>query len=572
MNRYGYIIFVSSVVVLFGSFPAAVVAAVDAEGAVAATGSAVPTVLQGKAITGQASTDYLGDAEEVLLASERASVNAVENSDQPYSLDECIAVALERHLPVEIARDKLSLAQRKLIKLIRDLFPQLSFTYEHNKGFKLLKNDPVPGDEKGQVFRSEKWTTAIKQPVFKGGQLINNVRAAQADVRGAQAEYDKVFLDVLLEVGKAYFTYAKAQTMISFKQDVLAKANELMTVSEEKMHAELISEIEHLNVQSQQSQLEHDVEAIKEDIALSFTELQKVLHLPVDAKLEIASLDGMYTKMVQDSLDQFNAEKKENKTDADLEKQVSALLEIAYETRPEFVIQKSKVEASLYRYKSAVAGWFPQASFDYSFGQKAEAYIHDSNNPAWDEEHHIVFDLKWNLYGNNVQYTYDKNRQGVGVESSKPGSDLGIDGYYDRKNSVTAGLLDGIDQFAKTKEAEIAYKEALLELELSEKDIVSEVKESFYNYNRALTQLNSVNKRIAYRQKLVKLAAHRSEINEIQISEYIQAEIDLINERDSYYKAILDFLIAKVSLSKAIGNQDWAHVSLGEQADAGKRS
>ncbi len=122
--------------------------------------------------------------------------------------------------------------------------------------------------------------------------------------------------------------------------------------------------------------------------------------------------------------------------------------------------------------------------------------------------------------------------------------------------------MDGLDQFSQTKEAEISRKEALLELELSEKDIVSEVKESFYNYNRALVQLRSVNKRLAYRQKLVELAKHRSEINEIQLSEYLQSEMDLINERDNLYKAMVDYFLAKVSLNKAIGVKDYMPIKV----------
>ena len=78
------------------------------------------------------------------------------------------------------------------------------------------------------------------------------------------------------------------------------------------------------------------------------------------------------------------------------------------------------------------------------------------------------------------------------MEATERAADIGADGYYDRKNVFSVSVLDGLDQFAKTKEAEIAYKEALLELELSEKDIISEVKESFYNYNRAMIQLKSV--------------------------------------------------------------------------------
>ena len=65
--------------------------------------------------------------------------------------------------------------------------------------------------------------------------------------------------------------------------------------------------------------------------------------------------------------------------------------------------------------------------------------------------------------------------------------------------------------------------------------------------------MKSIMKKIAYREKLVALAKHRSEINEIQTSEYLQSEIDLVEEKNTLYQAMIDYFIARTSLDKAIG-------------------
>jgi outer membrane protein TolC len=499
--------------------------------------------------------DYLTAIEEEILFLEKKNLLSSGAAYGVLSFSDCLQIATERHLPIEIAEDKISLYQRKLVSALRELFPSVNFFYEHNKGFKLLKADTNPGDRSNQNFRSEKWRLALQQPVFRGGALWNKVNEERANLRSAKAEYDKVFLDLSIEVARAYFSYSKAKTMLEHKENAMATAKHLLSLSEEKMKAALISEIEHLNVQSQESQLQHDLEVVKEDIALALLDLQKVLHLDVDQAIEVLQLEGEYSAAITKEMEARDGE--EERSEDEQEVILDVLVERAYADRPEFIIQKSKLDAAIYREKQAVGGWFPQATMGYEMGQKAEAYIEDDNNPPWDQEHRVTFDVRWNLAGSTARYMYDKNRQGVGVEATEPGL-LGTDGYYDRKNMVSFSVLDGLDQFEKTKSAEISRKESQLELELSEKDIVSQVKEAYFNYNRALIQLKSTNKRLAYRRKLVDLAKHRSEINEIQISEYIQAEMDLVNENDTLYKAMVDFLLAKIALHKSIGIKEFS--------------
>jgi outer membrane protein TolC len=167
----------------------------------------------------------------------------------------------------------------------------------------------------------------------------------------------------------------------------------------------------------------------------------------------------------------------------------------------------------------------------------------------WETLYHIGLEFSWNIGGNTSKYFYDNNQTPPSLSAYQGQTE----GTRTITNTYALGILDGLDQFVTTKEAEIATKEAILEFQLSEKDMVSEVKESYYNYNRAKIQMRSILKKIAYREKLVELAKHRSEINEIQISEYLQSEIDLVEERNTLYQAMIDYFIARASLNKAIG-------------------
>ena len=506
-------------------------------------------------IEGQEILSYLDEIEYELssIEEEYIATGAIKGSYN--TLDDCVQTAIKKHLPLIIATDKISLAKRKLIKAVRDLFPSFNLYYEHDVGWKLFKDDPDPTDavDGSQRFRSEKIQYALSQPLFSGGTRLNQVKAERAQLNVSKTEYKKIFYDLTIEVARSYFNLMKAKTVRAYKNELQDVVAHMISVSSEKMDAGLISEIEHLNVQSLQSQIQHDYEAAKEDFELALVNFKKVLHLDLDEFVNIVPFDGAAINRIKL---QINEQSRSDMVSEDEQaKKLDEFIKLAYQNRPEFKIQKYKVEAATWREKVAQGGWLPEVSFVGSLGRKAEAYKAFDNNPPWDDEHRIGIEVKWNFGGSTPQYVYDKHRQGVGVEATEVS--IGADGYYDRKNIGGVSVLDGIDQFSKTKQAEIERKEALLELELSEKDIMSEVKESYYSYNRSLIQLKSIFKRLVYKEKLVQLARHRSEINEIQISEYIQAEIDRVRERESLYQAIVDHCLARASLNKAIGIRDY---------------
>lgn len=472
------------------------------------------------------------------------------------SFGDCMSQAVRNHLPLVIAEDKISLGKRKLLKAVRELFPSFTVMYEHNRGFKLYKDDTDPTDmvNTSQQFRSEKIRYSVSHPIYRGGALWNTVRAERANLMVAQAEYKKVFYDLSVEVARSYLNLIKAKSTLARRERMSITVDNVLHMSEEKMAAGLISEIEHLNVQSQQSQIQHDIEAAKESFELSIVDFKKIMHIEVAAFASTRAFDDAFIEQISAKLER-EAEAVDAGNEKAQEAKIDELVKRAYENRPEFRIQKHKLESAEWLEKVAHGGWLPQVNLVAEIGRKAEAYTADDNHAPWDDEHRIGIEVQWNLGGSTSQYTYDKNRQGTGVEATD--TSVAMDGYYDRINRGGVGVLDGLEQFSRTKEAEIARKEARLELELSEKDIVSEVKETYYNYNRSLIQIKSIFKKLAYRQKLVELAKHRSEINEIQISEFIQAEMDLMQENEKLYQTMTDYFLAKIALNKAIGVKDF---------------
>jgi outer membrane protein TolC len=460
------------------------------------------------------------------------------------TLKTCIMEATENHLPIEISREKVLMYRRKIRKAYRDLFPSVSGV--------IMDKEYNVKEEADTREETDEAKVVIRQPIYQGGSLWNKMREEEANLKTAMAEYNKIFADLALEVSTAYFNLSKSKTMLSYREELFEKSNQALSLSEEKFAANLISEIENLNVQSQQSQLNHNLQQAREDIELALLEMQKALNVDLDVNIDVYLLDNYFDIMgVKGEIDEQDKDgiKKSEKID---EKKINELINMAYENRPEFVIGENKVRAKKYAEKVEKGKWLPQVSMFTEMGMNKDYYKNqpsDSMPRDWKTLYRGGIECSWNIGGTTSRYFYDNNQMPPSVSAYKGQTE----GTRTITNTFAVGILDGLDQFVTTKEAEIATKEAILEFQLSEKDMVSEVKESYYNYNRAKIQMRSILKKIAYREKLVELAKHRSEINEIQISEYLQSEIDLVEERNTLYQAMIDYFIARASLNKAIG-------------------
>jgi len=126
---------------------------------------------------------------------------------------------------------------------------------------------------------------------------------------------------------------------------------------------------------------------------------------------------------------------------------------------------------------------------------------------------------------------------------------------------LSVGVLDGLDSFIDVKQAEVEKLNQIVELEKAEKQVLQDVKQAFYDHQKALIQVHSTAKRMKWRERLRDLAKHRMGRKEAEISEYIQAEVDLVRERAEMHKALKDYFTAKAALNHAIGIQDYLGIN-----------
>ena len=493
---------------------------------------------------------------EVRLAAKQEFI-----SSGNHNLDGIIERAISIHLPSQIAYERIALSERRIIKAFRDFFMEAEFTRSQKDG-----------TISGGPYNSRNWRMTFRQPLFRGGVLWNTFQLEMANRQTAIKEYEKSVSDVVAETSRAYFEYERAWNVLKDRKILFDRVTESKRISDEKNKANLISEIEKLNVDSLYSQANYDLETAEQDLELAKLELQRFLGLEITDPVDVAPLYKIDNINIVDATGKpvlvdpgssgaqtagVSALPASSPSSVTVEgKSVEHYIDLAYASRSDLQVEASKLHAARLSSKIASGRMLPEAEFILELGQLGEAFEALTNKPQWNNEFRLALEMSWNAAGNTLKYTFDNDQRAPSLTQFLNNNARSLS----TTKTFSVSLLDNLNALSELKETKISALEQVVELEKTERDVIREVKEAYYNYNKALIQLESNYKRMNYRDKLAQLAKHRLETNEIQISEYLQADIDFTEERAQIHKALSDFYTAKANLNRAVGVRDYLRI------------
>lgn len=462
------------------------------------------------------------------------------------TLEEVVGRAVDVYTPAKAAKERITLAKRRILAAARELLPGGSFNFQLRKGS--LSADSFTGKDYHLTFRV---------PVFRGGILWNTLLKEKAEYRAAKKEYDAVLNELVDEVSNAYFEYQRALLTYEDKSGLAERTAKQLDISRKKYAQALISEIESLNVESMAGQTQYDVETAEQELELAKLELQRFLDLDIGDPVEIVSLydaESLIGK-VKAGGELTTARTARIEVEAGktiLGKNLDEFVDLAYTHRPELQVESERLRAARLEEKISRGVFQPRADLVMEFGELAESFIRNADDPHGQPEWRLTFELSNNLFGNKLKHTFDTDENAPSVAQFQQGTGSQV---TNRKFEI--GIFDGLEDYAEAKEAEVKKLEQVIELEKKEREVIREVKEAYFDYHKAEVQVESSLKRNQYRQKLVSLAQIRLEKTEIEISEFLQAELDLSEERARLHRALADLFKAKSKLNRAIGIRDY---------------
>ncbi len=484
----------------------------------------------------------------------------------PKCLGDLILRAEAVHTQAKASHENIALSNRRVAYALRKLFPEASFNINERTG--QLSGNPFTGQD---------WRMSLRQPIFNGGVLWNTFLQEKATLESAKKQYDKTIAELVFDLSRAYFEYQRTLQTVQENKATVDKMKRFAEMSEEKFREKLISEIERLNVQSLYSQMQFDLEAASQELEIAELDLQKYLDLSFNDEINLTpiyDLDSIAAEQIAgQTADSFGLKgitpvfKDERKAP-----ELPKLIDLSYGSRPELQVEAAKLQATRLGERIRWGEFLPKVFLTYEYGKLGEAYIGSASqenfmgpgyvdDPQLKKEWRAFLEVNWNVGGNKVNYTFDHDIKAPSISQYQQASGTRL-----VKNGLNIGVLDGLDAFVNVKQAEVDKLNQVVELEKAEKQVLQDVKQAFYDYQKSLIQVRSTLKRMEYRKRLRDFAEHRLSQKEVELSEYLQAEADLVRERIEVHKALKDYFTAKAALNHAVGIQDY----LGIESPHGK--
>ena len=450
------------------------------------------------------------------------------------TLDECIEIAVKKHIPLQVAKKQLDLANFRLLEAVRKVGPTATLKFEGSKGVVVRR-----------PYRSTKYQAEMKQPIFYGGELWIAVTQAKKNVEIVKNDYNRIRNELVLQVKKAYYSLDKAIKARRVQEELEKDAGALYSAIKSGYEASVVPQVEYLEVSSQYNQAQFQVISATEDVSIANLILQQAMCI----NDEIAIAEVPAPKVIDLNLEECFG--------------------LAYYNRPELIISRLSIEYFECDKKimRARANW-PRVDFIGSYGNMKEDFIRESlerlplvvagntggpRDPRnWGPEFYFGTTISLPIWGSTAGYSYTNEHWQPIVRTVHETSS--------ETHMITLKLFDKLEDISSVKEADIEYLRAHDELRKKKQEVELEVRETFFKYKKAVLLMNVARSKVAFQSKQVEIFDIRREMGETPVSDVIEEMIKLAEERFSLLQAIADYFISVATLNKAIGIKDYFEI------------
>ncbi|MBI3315691.1 MAG: TolC family protein [Candidatus Omnitrophica bacterium] len=463
-------------------------------------------------------------------------------SDGKITLKEAVEIGLANDLELEALKKKAEVAKAKLVEAKRALFPsvQASMLPPQTSGGKQPVGSTDAEFPAFRIFKTESYKVAVNQPLYYSGELVLTVRQAEVNVQAVEKEYHKAKNQFIHEVRSRYYAVVKAEYNAQYQIELYGETNPLHKRLEEEYRERVLSEVEHLNAQSKYQQVFFQAEAARNDLDVAALNLKQTLKISTDKKVPVYLRLGY--KKISPTLNEVTELTLKNNPDLKVK-------EIAYEA--------AKLGVMIYQAKKGV-------HFDLkgSYGILGERIYDDrsyTTGQIGDHNGNIDFnrDKEWFLGvkgtlpigPNSLEYERVKHVYAPTVIAPTGGSE-------DWSEKWTFNLLDKLSLITDEKSAQAAVLQAQSDYEKAKGEVLSKLREDFYNLQKSMIQIETSVSKLKYQEKQNAVLKYLLSMQETAPANFMEGLIEQAQNRFSFIQAVVDYHLAISSLNLSIGDPD----------------
>lgn len=196
------------------------------------------------------------------------------------TLAQCIDLAWANDPETRHYQEKVEIGKMKRSKAVQDFFPRVDYYLTYGPQVDYFGR---PVTEKNLYYTG----VGLEQPLFKGGNLKNNLRLAETDTRKQQKDYQARRLAVAAEAISAYYQTLSSQAVIQNYEALLRQGEEDLREAKARQAAGTGTRLEVLELSVKVLEVQQKLSKARAQYQVQQAALRKVTGLDEDVALSV---------------------------------------------------------------------------------------------------------------------------------------------------------------------------------------------------------------------------------------------------------------------------------------------
>ncbi|ACB50242.1 unknown [Crocosphaera subtropica ATCC 51142] len=410
--------------------------------------------------------------------------------NQPVTLGEVIALALQNNREIQEARIAVEEVKARLVQERAALYPTIDVDSRINRDFIERQTGDFTRGIPETVVESRQTTgifnVALQYDIYSGGERDGSIKRAEREIRDRQLELERISEQVRFEATDNYYLLQNADAQVAIAQADVENASQTLRDAQLLEQAGLGTRFDVLRA-------EGDLAAANEELTRAIAE-QRTARRRLAETLSV----GQHVQLV--AADEIT---ESGNWKLSLEETIVQ----AYKNRAELEQQLVQREIGQQDRRIAMAGIIPQLDF-------------------------------------LAQYGFDDDLD----------NGLGALVNYRFETRLTWRLFDGGRAFAGARAAERRMDQANIRFADLRNEIRFQVEEAYYSLIANQENISSTRQNVATREEALRLARLRFQAGVGTQTDVINAQRDLSQARGNFLQAIIQYNQSLNALQRAVSN------------------
>ena len=409
------------------------------------------------------------------------------------TVEQAVEIGLKNSKTLHASSMKVVSAEAKVKEVNAARLPSVKVTAAYRR---LSEVDPFTintpfgtFDISPSILNNYQTTVSVMQPLFTGFKLSGSADLAEQSANATSEGYNKDRSDLIFNVKNSYWTLFKATQLKKVADENVEQIKAHVNDAKNLMNAGMLTQNDVLKLEVQLSDAMYRQVDANNGVKLATVALNNVMSIPLNTEIEIASETELNPKSYDD---------------------LSSLVSLASERRPEIKAADYLVKANEAGVKIAESGWYPQIS----------------------------------LVAN---YYYSRPNQRI-----LPTKDR-FDGTWDAGVNLSLNVWDWLTTSHQTEQAEASLSQSIDMMGSIKDNITLEVTQNYLNVNQAKQKIQISKQTVEQADENNRVTSDKFRNGLALSSDVIDAEVALLVAKTNYTNSIVDYELAKARLEKSIG-------------------